>query len=285
MVVVVAFSFRGRMFDNSFLIRPGSVHSGLARWDDCGRLFPDELRVSTFADSFPHYACTAAWSAHSHWVKDARVFRSNLPPALLAGWPGCFTCHCSNTGVERTPNKSQHTELTPEKNILPLLLPGFEPATFRWRVRCSYQLPCIYVKKKKKRLLIKLYLILFIQRRKCRHRFLPPTNQFGPFLSPGPCHDVSSSCGRDGTRCAPLSPWYWVSVVLSQWRRPELLDRGHRGVSTQNGALIRYPLLQHANQQWVNCLLLGELCPLRSRKDVFWRLVWFGSIFLQILRF
>ena len=49
-------------------------------------------------------------------------------------------CDCGNTGVERTPNKSQHTKLTLEKKkILPLLLPGFELATSRSRVRRSYQ--------------------------------------------------------------------------------------------------------------------------------------------------
>ena len=42
-------------------------------------------------------------------------------------------------GVERTPNKSQNTKLTQEKNILPPLLPGFELATFRLRVRRSDQ--------------------------------------------------------------------------------------------------------------------------------------------------
>ena len=41
--------------------------------------------------------------------------------------------------MERTPNKSQHTKLTQEKKILPPLLPGFELATFRSRVRRSYQ--------------------------------------------------------------------------------------------------------------------------------------------------
>ena len=46
-------------------------------------------------------------------------------------------CHCGNMGVERTPNKSQHTNLTLEKKILPPLLPGFELATFRSRVRHS----------------------------------------------------------------------------------------------------------------------------------------------------
>ena len=73
------------------------------------------------------------------WVKGVRVFRCNLPPALLAEWPGSFTCHCGNMGVKRTPNKSQHTQLTLEKKILPPLLPGFELATFRSRVRRSHQ--------------------------------------------------------------------------------------------------------------------------------------------------
>ena len=42
------------------LLRPGSVHSGLASWEDCGWVFPDELHVSSFHDRFPHYACTVA---------------------------------------------------------------------------------------------------------------------------------------------------------------------------------------------------------------------------------
>ena len=72
-------------------------------------------------------------------VIDVCVFRCNLPPALLTEWPGSFTCHCGNTGMERTPNKSQHTKLILEKKILPPLLPGFELATFWSRVRCTYQ--------------------------------------------------------------------------------------------------------------------------------------------------
>ena len=79
--------------------------------------------------------------AHSNFV-GSRVYvclRCDLPPALLAEWPGSFTCYCGNTGVEWTPNKSQHTKLTLEKKILPPLLPGFELATFRSRVRRSYQ--------------------------------------------------------------------------------------------------------------------------------------------------
>ena len=65
------------------------------------------------------------------------VFSSNLPPALLAEWPGSFTCYCGNTGVDGYRNKSQHRKLTQEKKIFPPLLPGLEPRTFRSRVRRS----------------------------------------------------------------------------------------------------------------------------------------------------
>ena len=63
----------GRMFDQSFpshalnfffkvetrsrtlipLFMPGSVLKGSASWDDCGRVSPDELRVSSFPAMFP----------------------------------------------------------------------------------------------------------------------------------------------------------------------------------------------------------------------------------------
>ena len=43
---------------------------------------------------------------------------------------GPFMCHSGNTGVEWTPNKSQHRKLILEKKILLLLLPSIEPATF-----------------------------------------------------------------------------------------------------------------------------------------------------------
>ena len=42
------------------LFMAGSVHGGSASWDDCGRMFLDELRVSSFPDRFPHYAWTVA---------------------------------------------------------------------------------------------------------------------------------------------------------------------------------------------------------------------------------
>ena len=72
----------------------------------------------------------------------ACVLRCNLPPSLLAEWPESFTYHCGNSGIDyRTLNKSQHTKLTLERKILPLLLPGFELATFRWRVQCCTNKP------------------------------------------------------------------------------------------------------------------------------------------------
>ena len=42
------------------LLMPGSVHSGSASFDNCGRMFPDKLLVSSLPDRFPYYAWTAA---------------------------------------------------------------------------------------------------------------------------------------------------------------------------------------------------------------------------------
>ena len=115
-VVVVAFSSRARIlgeystihsrlrFFFSFLFfkveislrtlippfRQGSVHRGSASWDDCDWVFPDELRVSSFPDRFPHYACIAGIVSplRLRWVKSVCVFRCNLTSALLAKWSG-----------------------------------------------------------------------------------------------------------------------------------------------------------------------------------------------------
>ena len=73
-----------------------------------------------------------------HWVEGVCLFRFILPPALLAScdvilcgwlgskyqltallaeWPGSFTCHCGNTGMERTLNKeSAHRVDSGENN-------------------------------------------------------------------------------------------------------------------------------------------------------------------------
>ena len=86
----------GRMFDHLFpdctlkkvkissrtlipLFMPGSVHSDPASWDDCGRMFPYKVRVSSFLKRFLHYARTAARSYFCvYWL-----FRSQLQPLLL----------------------------------------------------------------------------------------------------------------------------------------------------------------------------------------------------------
>ena len=99
------------------LFRPGSVHSGSASWDDCGRVFPQQVACELVPGLVPTLNLYTVISLRLRWAK---VFRYNLPPTPLAEWPGPITWHCGNTGVERTPNKSQHTCLTPEKKILPL---------------------------------------------------------------------------------------------------------------------------------------------------------------------
>ena len=74
--------------------KPRSVHSGSASRDDCSRVFPDKLCVSSFTDRFPHYAWTAAQSTHSDFV-GSRVH------ACL-----CVTCHLHfdrMTGVSHVP--------------------------------------------------------------------------------------------------------------------------------------------------------------------------------------
>ena len=44
------------------------------------------------------------------------MFSCHLPPALFAEWRGSFMCRCSNTGVERTPNKSTQSWLWRRKS-------------------------------------------------------------------------------------------------------------------------------------------------------------------------
>ena len=97
--------------------------------------------------------CTPYNHAPCHFMQShiRQVFSCNLPPALLAEWPGSFTCYLhfwqNDRGLLRATavtrgwngyrNKSQHRKSTLEKKILPPLLQGFEPATFRSWVRRS----------------------------------------------------------------------------------------------------------------------------------------------------
>ena len=67
------------------------------------------------------YACLAV-TCHLHfWQNDRDLLRAT---AVTRGWNGYW-------------NKSQYRKLTLEKKILPSLLQGFEPATFRSRVQRS----------------------------------------------------------------------------------------------------------------------------------------------------
>ena len=118
------------------LCTPGSFHGGSASRDDCDRVFPDELRVSSFLDRFPHCGWTAAWSAHSDfvasrmyaclgvtchpqfWQSDRDLLRAT---AVTRGWIG----HRIRVSTRK---------LTLEKKILPPPLPVFELETFRLRI-------------------------------------------------------------------------------------------------------------------------------------------------------
>ena len=94
------------------LFTPRLVHSGWASWDDCDWVFPDELRVSSFPDRVPTL-CLDSGIVSSFWrcwIKGVCVFRCNLPPAPFGRMTGSFYV-LRHTGMKRTPNKSQHTEL------------------------------------------------------------------------------------------------------------------------------------------------------------------------------
>ena len=103
------------------LFMPGSVHSGSPSWDDCGRMFPDKLRVSSFPDRLLHYAWTAAWSNYSDFV-GSRACTCLGVTCHLHFWQNgrsLFTCHCGNTGVERTPKKESAQKVNPSEEKFP----------------------------------------------------------------------------------------------------------------------------------------------------------------------
>ena len=67
------------------------------------------------------HACLNVTCYLHFWQNDQDFLRATV---VTRGWNG-------------KGNKSQHKKLTLAKNILPPLLPGLEPATFRSRVRRS----------------------------------------------------------------------------------------------------------------------------------------------------
>ena len=50
-----------------------------------------------------HFMQSHKHKVHVCLVATACMFSCNLPPALLAEWPGSYTCYCGNTGVEWIP--------------------------------------------------------------------------------------------------------------------------------------------------------------------------------------
>ena len=91
----------------------------LKRAEATGRVLPDELRVSSFPDRFPHFICTAAQSALSGFVW-SRVYACLGGTCHLHFWQndrGLLRATAVTRGCERTPSKSQHTKLTLEKKF------------------------------------------------------------------------------------------------------------------------------------------------------------------------
>ena len=120
------------------LFRPGSVHSGSVSWDDCDRVFADELYVSSFPERFTPcldsniarfdfvgskvYMCLSE-TCHLHfWQNDQGLLHAT---AVMRVWNG----HRMRVS----------TQSTLEKNTLLPLLPGFEFATFQSQVQPSKQ--------------------------------------------------------------------------------------------------------------------------------------------------
>ena len=84
-------------------------------------MFPDKLRVSSFPDRLLHYAWTAAWSNYSDFV-GSRACTCLGVTCHLHFWQNgrsLFTCHCGNTGVERTPKKESAEKVNPREEKFP----------------------------------------------------------------------------------------------------------------------------------------------------------------------
>ena len=139
----------GRMFDNSFsacafspLFRPESVHSGSASWDDCDRVFPDELIACELVSWWVPTLCLNSDIVGPLWLRWVRKDACLGVTRHLFFWQNkrsLFRATAVTRGWNGHRIKSQHTKLTLERKILPSFLPGFELATFRSWVRRSNQ--------------------------------------------------------------------------------------------------------------------------------------------------
>ena len=65
-------------------------------------LMPHETAAMLARSVYTIQPCIMTLHAKPH-MSCAWMFSCNLPPALLAEWPGYFICYCGNTWVERIP--------------------------------------------------------------------------------------------------------------------------------------------------------------------------------------
>ena len=112
------------------LFRPGSVHSGSASGDDHGWVLRNDLPVSSFTDKFQHFAWSVISPLWLQWVKGVCVFRLTSHLYFWQNDQGLSSATAITGGVERTPHKSQHKNLTLEKKILLPFLSAFKLTTF-----------------------------------------------------------------------------------------------------------------------------------------------------------
>ena len=130
---------------HQFNFRPGSVHSGSVSWDNCGWTFSDELHASFFAWKAPTLCLNSTDSPlnTSSDLKCVCIHICNLPPELLAEWPGSFMRRYSNTGVQWTPKSAQKvnsgeesypTALRERTRDLPITNPSLYNTQFKIRL-------------------------------------------------------------------------------------------------------------------------------------------------------
>ena len=125
----------GSTWVTSFIVRILNIHQSgvltVLAW-----LVPHEtaaVSAQVLCTPYNHAPCHFM---QSHICNGVCVFSCNLPPALLAEWPGSFMCYCGNRGGTNT-KMSQHRKSTLEKKILSQLQQGFKPTTFQSRVQHS----------------------------------------------------------------------------------------------------------------------------------------------------
>ena len=95
------------------LFMPGSVYSSSASCDDCGRVFPDELRKSSFPDRFQHFAWTGAKSAHSDFV-GSRLYAC-LETLTAVVWPCLPFIRSGQNHLARPSERGKKTRQTEEE--------------------------------------------------------------------------------------------------------------------------------------------------------------------------